>query len=207
MIGIIQKTLVECLMEAGGDALRRAVFQEARVPVDRVFRMDQNYPDDETGRLIDATLRLTGLSAEEVYALFSRTFIGLVKEVFPQFMAMSANSEDLVRMQAKIHALIGAGMRSKAERDATVDKFLLVDHGKHRIAVRYRSQLQLCGLYRQLVRDMAAEFGDSVEIETSACRKRGAEACGFVVRWTALAGQPVAAEGTPLRNTSLAGGI
>ncbi len=207
MIGIIQKTLVECLMEAGGDALRAAVFQEARVPADRVYRMDQNYPDDEMGRLIDATLRLTGLSADEVHALFSRTFIGLVKEVFPQFMAMAASSEELVRMQAKIHALIGAGMRSKDERDAAVDKFQLVDQGKHRIAVRYRSQLQLCGLYRQLVRDMAAEYGDVVEIETAACRKAGAEACGFAVTWVALAGQRVEADVVPVRHTALAGRV
>jgi hypothetical protein len=189
MIGIIQRTLSECLVEAGGEALRTAVFRDAGVPEDRVFRMDQNYPDEETGRLIDATLRLSGLDTEALFGLFSKTFIRFIREVFPQFMIMSENSEDLVRMQAKIHALIAAGMRSKEERDATTDKFVLVDHGPHRLTVRYRSQLQLCGLYKQLVRDMAAEFGDRVEIDTLDCRKAGAEACRFCVRWIAIGGR------------------
>jgi hypothetical protein len=55
--------------------------------------------------------------------------------------------------------------------------------------VRYRSNLQLCGLYRQLVRDMAAEYGDTVTIDTRACRKRGAEACAFALHWSELAGR------------------
>lgn len=190
MIGIIQKALTECLLQAGGDELRRAVFREAGVPEERVFKMDQNYPDAEMGRLIDATLSVTQLEAEEVFGLFCQTFIQLVKDVFPKFMSMAASSEELVRMQAKIHALIAAGMRSKEERVATTDKFQLEDQGPHRITVRYRSQLQLCGLYKRLVRDMAAEFGDSVEIDTLECRKAGAEACRFCVRWTAIGGRP-----------------
>lgn len=159
------------------------------MPVDRVFRLDQNYPDEETGRLIDATLNQSGLDADALFALFSRTFIRFIRDVFPQFMTMSENSEELVRMQAKIHALIAAGMRSKEERGATTDKFTLVDQGPHRLTVRYRSHLQLSGLYKQLVRDMATEFGGKVEIDTLDCRKAGAEACRFCVRWIAIGGR------------------
>jgi hypothetical protein len=189
MIGIIQKTLTECLMQAGGDDLRRAVFRKAGVPENRVFRMDQNYPDDEMGRLLDATRELTGLDADAVDTLFARNFVRLVKDVFPQFIAMSADSEDLVRMQARIHALIAGGLRSTAEREASSDKFHMEDQGNHRIVVRYRSALQLCGLYRQLVRAMADEFGDTVEISTVRCRKAGAESCAMAVCWTAIAGR------------------
>lgn len=202
MIGIIQKTLTECLLQAGGDDLRRAVFREAGVPEDRIFRMDQNYPDDEMGRLIEATKRLTGLDGNAVDAVFAQTFVRLVKQVFPQFMAMSAHSEDLVRLQARIHALIGAGLRSKAERDATTDKFHLEEDGQHRIVVRYRSHLQLCGLYRQLVQAMADEFGDTVDISTVRCRRKGAETCAFRVGWTMLAGRPT---GVDLRPAGLPG--
>jgi hypothetical protein len=190
MIGIIQKTLTECLLQAGGDDLRRAVFREAGVPEDRVFRMDQNYPDEEMGRLLEATKRLTGLESDAVEAMFARTFLRLIKEVFPQFIAMSADSEDLVRMQARIHALIGAGLRSQAERDATSDKFHLAEQGPHRIEVRYRSHLQLCGLYRNLVQATADQFGDTVDIATRQCRRRGADACAFRVSWLAIGGRP-----------------
>ncbi|MFN3293047.1 MAG: heme NO-binding domain-containing protein [Gemmobacter sp.] len=203
MIGIIQKTLTECLLQAGGEPLRLAVFREAGVPPDRVFRMDQNYADEEMGRLLAATQRVTGLGADELHDLFSRTFVEVVKQVFPQFISMSANSEELVRMQAKIHALIGAGMRSKIERDTTADKFHLEDHGPHHVAVRYRSQLQLCGLYKSLVCAMAAEFGDVVDIEMLRCRKAGAEACGFAVRWLAIAGRPTGMNPRPVAQAAL----
>jgi hypothetical protein len=194
MIGIIQKTLTECLLQAGGDDLRRAVFHEAGVPEDRVFRMDQNYADKEMGRLLEATKRLTGLESDAVGALFARTFLCLVKAVFPQFIAMSADSEALVRMLARIHALIGSGLRSQVERDATADKFHLQEQGPHRIVVRYRSNLQLCGLYRHLVRATADQFGVTVDIATLQCRQSGTETCSFRVTRTAISGRPTGLE-------------
>ena len=189
MIGIIQKTLTECLLEQGGDDLRCAVFREAGIPESRVFKLDQNYPDEEAGRLLEATVTVTGLDREAVFKLFSKTFIKLLKDLFPQFMKVQ-DSEELIRMQAKIHALIAAGLSSAKEREKMTDKFLLEDQGPHKMNVIYRSQLQLCGLYKRLASDLAADYGDSIEINTVDCRKRGAYACKLCVRWTAIGGKP-----------------
>ena len=115
MIGVIEKVIVDCLYEAGGEDLRRSVFTEAAIPIDRVYRMDQHYDDTETASLITATLKITGISPQELYDLFSRVFFDVVEDVFPEFLRMSATSEDLVRKQAKIHALIAAGSRKPGQ--------------------------------------------------------------------------------------------
>lgn len=189
MIGIIPRTLVECLVDEGGEELRQAVFHRADLCGHHVFRMDENYSDEDLKRLIDASLAVTGLTPDALYDRFSRTFVRYIQTTFPAFLDMCATSEDLVRMQAKIHALIGAGMASQHERDATSDKFTVEDHSDHALTVRYCSGLQLCGLYKALARHFAKLYGDTLEIDTLACRKgdSGVGACRFRVRWLHLA--------------------
>ncbi|MGX9354674.1 heme NO-binding domain-containing protein [Roseobacteraceae bacterium S113] len=190
LIGIIEKVLVECLLKHGGEELRQDVFWVANIPPDRVYRMDRHYPDEETGRLLAATFEVTNLAPDVLFDTFSETFMDVVSNVFPQFIAMSKSSEDLVRKQAKIHALIAAGTRADGESALSVDKFRLEDHGMHHISVHYRSELQLCGLYKALVRAAARRFGDDARIEETACRHEGATACVLDVKWHAIAGVP-----------------
>jgi len=190
MIGIIEKVVVDCLMEVGDDDLRKAVFQEAGIPEDRVYRMDQHYPDSETERLIGAVLTVTKLQPEQLFELFSMVFFNVVEDVFPEFLRMCENSEDLVRKQAKIHALIAAGSRKPGESSRSTDKFHLTDHGPHSITVLYRSELQLSGLYETLVRHAAERYGDTVEVSCEQTGPNAVDGCTFSVKWTSIAGQP-----------------
>ncbi|MEM9577084.1 MAG: heme NO-binding domain-containing protein [Pseudomonadota bacterium] len=190
MIGVIEKTVVDCLLEVGDQELVQDVFFAANIPPDRVYRMDRHYPDGETGRLINAVLKVTGLTPEQLFELFAKVFFEVVEDVFPEFLRMSKTSEDLVRKQAKIHALIAAGGRKPGESNKSTDKFQLEDRGPNEIAVRYQSELQLCGLYQTLVGYAADLFGDTVLIEHSECAHEGAEFCKIHVKWTSIAGQP-----------------
>lgn len=190
MIGIIEKVIVDCLLEVGDDELRQDVFFDAGIPPDRVYRMDEHYPDSETSKLISSALSVTKLEPQQFFDLFSYIFFNVVQDVFPEFLRMSASSEDLVRKQAKIHALIAAGSRKPGESQKSTDKFELEDRGPHDIVVRYKSDLQLCGLYETLVRHAAERYGDTVEIAAHECAHDGAEACTIAVKWTAIAGTP-----------------
>lgn len=150
--------------------------------------MDQHYPDTETARLIEASISVTGLSERELFKLFSRVFFEFIENVFPEFLRMSRTSEDLVRKQAKIHALIAAGSRQPGESAKSTDKFQLEDHGPHHISVRYKSELQLCGLYEELVKEAAERFGDEVMLDRQDDACDGASI--MTVKWTSVAGQP-----------------
>jgi len=106
----------------------------------------------------------------------------VVEAVFPKFLEMAANSEELVRMQAKIHALIAAGIRSPEGSSETNDKFKLDVVEDHHFHVTYKSELQLCALYKILVRFTADRFGDEIDIEELGCRYKGASNCQFSIK-------------------------
>jgi len=190
VIGIIEKVVVDCLLEAGGEELKLDAFLRAGIPNDRVYRLDRHYPDEETGRLIDAALAVTGLTDTELFEVFSENFLNVVETVFPRFMEMADTSEDLVRMQAKIHALIAAGIRTPEDHHETTDKFQLELQESNHMVVSYRSELQLCGLYITLVEAAARRFGDEVVIEELSCRHTGAPVCRMDLKWTMINGMP-----------------
>ncbi len=188
MIGIIEKVLVDCLLEAGGEELKADAFLKAGIPRDRVYRLDRHYPDEETGRLLAAALHVTGLEEGKLFEIFSDNFLDVIGTVFPRFLEMASNSEELVRMQAKIHALIAAGIRTRRGSTQTTDKFQLESLNEHHLIVRYRSELQLCGLYTKLVEAAARRYGDEVLVEEMSCRHKGAEACRMSVKWLSIDG-------------------
>ncbi|MEO1689533.1 MAG: heme NO-binding domain-containing protein [Pseudomonadota bacterium] len=190
MIGIIEKVIVDCLLDIGGDELRLDVFLDAGIPPERVYRIDQHYPDAETARLIASALRCTGLAEPELFRRLSVSFFDVVEHVFPEFLRMCRTSEELVRRQAKIHALIAAGSRRPGESEKSTDKFAMESLGPHHVRVRYRSELQLDGFFETLVREAAARFGDEVEIPPYARGGGGADGSMITVKWTSIAGRP-----------------
>ncbi|MEL7255790.1 MAG: heme NO-binding domain-containing protein [Pseudomonadota bacterium] len=193
MIGIIEKVLVDCLIEVGGDELRQDVFFAAGIPADRVYRMDQHYPDAETARLLEATLTQTQLDAQAIFDLFTAQFFDIVEQVFPEFLRMCSSSEDLLRKQIKIHSIMAGGCRAAEDRQQVYDKFHLVDIGPHEIQVHYKSELQLSLLYETLMRYAAEKFGDTVvmqKIYPDPDAPDGAGGVVFHMRWTAIAGVP-----------------
>lgn len=207
VIGVIEKVIVDCLLEMGDDELRKDVFFAAGIPNDRVYRLDKHYPDAETARLIDAVLSVSGLGIAGLSQLFARVFFDMIDDVFPEFIRMADSSEDLVRKQAKIHALMAAGSRAPGESEQSIDKFHLQDHGPHHLTVRYKSELQLCSLYEALVRECAKRFGDEVIFSEHICAHHGADACLMTVKWTAIDGQPTLfAQHTEAQMQSIANG-
>ncbi|MEO0371483.1 MAG: heme NO-binding domain-containing protein [Pseudomonadota bacterium] len=189
MIGIIEKVVVDCLLQEGGDELRQDVFLAAGIPNDRVYRMDKHYPDTETASLLSATMSVTGMEEAQLFQLFSAVFFDVVEDVFPEFIRMCDTSEDLVRKQAKIHALIAAGSREPGESSKSTDKFQLKDHGPYHISVRYKSDLQLPGLYEALVKEAASLYGDEVALSRGDCPE-GSGATIMTVKWVSIAGHP-----------------
>jgi len=78
---------------------------------------------------------------------------------------------------------MGAGLRQDSERQKVRDKFVIEDNGPGRIHVNYDSPMQLCKLYMMLVNEVALHFGDTVNIKSVECKKRGDQGCRFSVVW------------------------
>lgn len=115
MIGIIQKVLLDLLEETGGKPLLGAVLKRAEVPENVTFRIDQNYSDDEFHRLLQASSDETGLSEDELSALYAKAFLKRARDLFPRFFDMSSSSSsNLARltMVSTIAALLSCCSRS-----------------------------------------------------------------------------------------------
>lgn len=190
MIGVIEKVVVDCLLELGGEELRQDVFFAAGIPADRVYRMDQHYPDTETARLLDASLQLTNLSDKQLYELYSERFFDIIEVVFPEFLRMCRSSKDLMRKQIKIHSIMAAGCRALEDSQQVNDKFHLVDKGPHEIEVHYNSELQLCLLYETMMQFVIDRYGDTVIVEKRDADGDGQEGTIYRLRWTSIGGVP-----------------
>ncbi len=187
MIGIIQRVLLNLLEETGGETLRFAVMDRAGVPHDRTFRIDQNYPDDECLRLIQGAVDETGLSEDEINALYAKAFLKEAHTLFPQFFLMAKTSEQFLLRQATIHGVIASGLKKSEERQMVKDKFSARSIEPGFVEVTYRSPNKLCGLFRALAHEVAAMYGEIVTVDCADCMKRGDEACRFELRWEKVA--------------------
>ena len=183
MIGIIQKVLLDLLEEPGGKPLLGAVLKRAEVPEDVTYRIDQNYSDDEFHRLLKASSDETGLSEDELSALYAKAFLKRARDLFPRFFDMSSSSEEFLLRQATIHAVMASGLKTQEDRKAVTDKFSAEQIRPGFVRVNYRSANKLCALYKALAHEVAALYGEKLQISCERCMKRGDAECCFAINW------------------------
>ena len=184
MIGIIQKVLVDLLESVGGADLKTKVMVRAGVDPTMTFRIDQNYPDDECMRLIDAAVTETGHSPEEIYQLYAKAFLDEVIILFPRFFEMSPDSKAFLQRQGKIHGIMAAGLRGEQAQRRVTDKFEaeLVDEGDLRVF--YRSPNRLCGLFKALAIEVGLMYQETISVQCEQCAKKTPNAeCVFRLHW------------------------
>ncbi|NCP65708.1 MAG: heme NO-binding protein [Paraglaciecola sp.] len=194
MIGIIQKVLVDLLVNTGGTELKQAVFARAGVPLDRNFRIDQNYPDDECLRLIHAAVAETGLPAQQIYTLYAKAFLQEAKSLFPRFFEISTSSEAFLMRQATIHAVMASGLQHSVDRKKVTDKFSATQLAPGSIQIEYRSANLLCGIFKALAHELAGFYNESLTVSCARCVKRGDGECCFVLQWPYAANKNTSAD-------------
>lgn len=182
MVGLIQKILLDLAEEKGGPEAVAEVRRRAGVPVDRVFRLGESYPDDEWQRLLAATCAVLGLTEEEGLEAFADVFARDALTRFATWFDMSRSSRELLERQITIHNVFASGVQDPVAKKAMVDKFR-IEKSPDEIVTHYRSANKLCGLYRALARRMFRHYGDPAVIEETRCMHRGDEECEIHVRW------------------------
>jgi hypothetical protein len=183
MIGIIQRSLIALIEELGGTELKCRVLKKSGVEADRRFDIDKNYSDEECIRLLQTSLLESGLSEHELNTRFAKQFIKDAKVLFPTFFAMHHNSEDFMLSQAKIHAVLAAGIQEENERKRVKDKFSASRHHPGCVDIAYNSPNQLCGIFIALAHAVAEEYDDQVVVTCRKCKKRGDQDCQFRLSW------------------------
>jgi hypothetical protein len=158
---------------------REAVVQtlaEAGLPMDRVFRLNEPYADNEVQRLMAAASQRISLEdiAEEFFS------DSLVR--FPTWFEMCKTSREFLEMQPEIHNTFAHGLQRPEERKAVRDKFRL-EKLADELVVHYRSPNRLCDMYKAIAQRVFRHYQDQATINEPRCMKRGDVECELRIRW------------------------
>ncbi|QIT55087.1 heme NO-binding protein [Aquisalimonas sp. 2447] len=182
MIGLIQHTLLVLLEREGGTSLRERILADCGLPVDSRFAIHKDFADIECSALITAAAARMDIDEETLWGLYADYFLEEAHQLLPRFFEMAPTARDFLLRQPTIHCTFGAGLRDAEARSQVRDKFHITEDGDD-LVVRYRSNLQLCKLYRALAERVLALYGETGEIQEEMCRHHGHEACVFRIRF------------------------
>jgi hypothetical protein len=182
MVGLIQKILFDLIESLGGADAVRDVKRVAGVPEDKHFRMNDVYSDEEWRRLFRATCQVLKVTQEQAEEAYADVFCKDALRRWPMWFEMSKTAREFLMRQPKIHNGFATGARDPAARKAINDKFQLEARDAE-LVMHYRSENQLCGLYRALARWIVDHYQDLATIEETQCLKRGAPECEIHIRF------------------------
>lgn len=182
MVGLIHKILFGMIDNAAGETAIAAIRQGAQVPIDREFRIDENYDDMEFQKLLATTCESLGLSQDQAEAAFATAFYNDSIQRWPTWFRISRNAREFLKRQPAIHNGFATGVSDPEARKAIRDKFALREEDD-RLIVHYKSPNNLCGVYIKLAELILQHYGESAKIEQKTCSRRGDEACEIHVVW------------------------
>ena len=181
-MGLIQKVLCDLIESAGGKPALEAVLERAGVPLDRAFRINENYDDAEWRRLLDATCHVLEVSRERAMQLYAEAFLADALVRFPTWFELSRTAREFLKRQPAIHNGFYTGLSDADVRAALRDKFQ-VEQREHGLITRYRSPNELCGLYEALGRSVLRHYREEASIEHRHCTQRGDPECEIHIVW------------------------
>jgi Haem-NO-binding len=144
-----------------------------------IHMMSEAYPDHEFLALVGATSRALGADQGQVLRDFgvfagSQTF----PRLYPAFFSATGDTRSfLITVEDRIHEVVRATVPNA--RPPQLD---IAPLGEDGVRITYTSPRRLCVLLAGLVAGTAAHYGDEVEIDETACMRRGDPACVFEVR-------------------------
>src|SRR5262245_57884123 len=119
MLGYPLKVVLSAIETRFGHEAALRLLQEAGVPADRVYRLNEPYSDNEAARLSAAAFQL--LSVKDV----SDAFYDDIRTRFPTWFEMCKTSRQFLEMQPEIHNTFAYGLQRPEEREAVREKFRL----------------------------------------------------------------------------------
>lgn len=160
-------------------AARAGLEQANEAFGDRIYSLSEDYADEEFGRLAEAARAVQDVSMDSLLDDFGR-YTGEVTfpRIYPSFYTVAGDTRSfLLTIEDRIHELVRATIPNARPPQLRVEA---IEPGGVRIV--YDSPRRLCRLLEGLVVGTAAHFGETAEIEQTACMHDGASACVFDVR-------------------------
>lgn len=176
MLGYPLKLLLNAIERHHGLAGVTQTLLDAGLPGDRVYRLNEPYPDHEAQLLTRAAVgRITVENIAEEF--FQDTLAR-----FPTWFEMCKTSREFLEMQPEIHNTFANGLQRPEDRDAVRDKFRL-EKLKDELVVHYRSPNRLCEMYKAIAQHVFQHYREEATIDEPHCVSRGDDECELRIRW------------------------
>jgi len=184
MYGLIQRAIQSMVCTRFDAATWEAVKREAGVD-DEVFVANATYPDDVTYKLVGATSKLTGLSAEDVLEAFGEYWV-LVTAADGYGGLMDATGSTLPEFLSGLNNLhTRVQLIFPALRPPSIT---CTDITKNSLTLHYRTfRPGLAPFVVGLLKGLGKRFATPVDVRLVESAADGADHDVFAVRWAAAA--------------------
>lgn len=182
MIGLIHTILFDLIVKVSDEKMLENIKNESNVPIDKDFRIDNNYPNEEWQRLLASTMKLLNLTEQEACDAYAQQFHDDSLKRWSMWYEMSKNSKEFLSRQPKIHNQFATGLRSTEERDSVNDKQIVTLEGNILTNI-YKSPNKLCILYKSLAQVIASHYNDTIEVTEDKCMHDGDDHCHINIEW------------------------
>ncbi len=156
----------------------------SRIEQTATYLPDGSCPESVATGLLEAVALANGEPVEQTQARFGgwvashliRVAGGLVEGSWGTLEILE-HADDLIRSLARDERISEAPPVHEAVRISPTELHLV-----------YYSQRKLCGVAKGIMHGVAAHFGETIQVDETACMHRGAPFCSFVIRQSANGG-------------------
>lgn len=170
MHGILFKQLKSYVSEKWDDDTWSEAMDEAGIEP-KLYLPVTEYPDDEAVRLVDGVTTVTGIGESDLLEDLGRQ---LAPELLDTFKAHVEDHWDAMDLLEHSGNQVFSVLRSSDGHD---DEVIARREDEDTVVVEYASPLQMCTMAESLLRGIAREHDERVEVTERFCMHRGADAC------------------------------
>lgn len=144
----------------------------------RVYLPNQEYPDAEASRLVDAAATISGVPARAILEEFGAFIVPDLIRVYGALVESQWRTLDVIEhTETMIHRVVR--LRDAA---AKPPELAVARTSPHQVSITYRSERRMCGIAVGIVRGLATHYAEPIEVTETACMHTGASACQIAVR-------------------------
>lgn len=174
MHGILFKELKTYVTEEwGSDAWDESLDEAGIEP--KLYLPVTEYPDDEARRLIDAVSSISGVDRETLLEEFGEALAPALLNTFKAHVKTGWDAFDLLEhTKNQVFTVLQSedGGPDEVRTDRTADD---------RVVIKYGSALEMCSLTKGIVRGIADEHDEPVDVTESKCMHDGYDHCEIII--------------------------
>lgn len=171
MKGVIFNLVEEVVIRHYGEGTWDALLDTAEL--DGAYTSLGSYPDEELFALVGAAAARLDVDADAVVRFLGQEAIPLLAERYPVFFEPHATTHSfLLTLNDIIHPEV-----RRLYPGADVPTFGFDEVSDDVLVVTYQSPRKLCALAEGFILGAAAHYGETVQVDQTACMHRGSEKC------------------------------